>query len=55
MKKEFMINGPLGELHGVIHKCPDEFEAGNVMIMCTRIPRVHGRRRARGAAGGGNK
>ena len=34
MKKEFTINGPVGELHGVIHKCPDEFEGGNVMIMC---------------------
>ncbi len=34
MKKEFTINGPAGELHGVIHKCPDEFEGGNVMIMC---------------------
>lgn len=34
MKKEFTINGPFGELYGVIHKCPDEFEAGNVMIMC---------------------
>lgn len=34
MKKEFTIKGPVGELHGVIHKCPDEFESGNVMIMC---------------------
>ena len=34
MKKEFTIKGPLGELHGVIHKCPDELEGGNVMIMC---------------------
>ncbi len=34
MKKEFTLNGPFGELHGVIHKCPDEFEKGNVMIMC---------------------
>lgn len=34
MKKEFTINGPIGELHGVIHKCPDEFEGGNVLIMC---------------------
>ena len=34
MKKEFTIKGPVGELHGVIHKCPDEFEGGNVMIMC---------------------
>ncbi len=34
MKNEFTIKGPSGELHGVIHKCPDEFECGNVMIMC---------------------
>lgn len=34
MIKEFSLMGPAGELHGVIHKCPDEFESGNVMIMC---------------------
>lgn len=33
MKKEFTIKGPLGELHGVIHKCSDELEKGNVMII----------------------
>ena len=34
MIQNFTVKGPLGELHGVIHKCPDEFEGGNVMIMC---------------------
>ena len=34
MNKEFTIKGPVAELHGVIHKCPDELEGGNVMIMC---------------------
>lgn len=34
MMQNFTVKGPLGELNAVIHKCPNEFEGGNVMIMC---------------------
>ena len=33
MKQDLTLRGPFGELHGVIHKCPDGVAKGNVLLM----------------------